>query len=202
MANELIEHNPLLKKPLLTILSLAERRAGESRSSLEQTALGSWDDAYRQSPSACVDILLRGGALGEQVLVDGEPYDGTIEDMQFDDSVSEDAVAEERLSVTDVGHELLEAYAPGRTLRALIADRPLYRDVFAAILDACDAEQGATREELERIVGDMPQAQPNPVTKRAAVYPQYFIDALESAGGIAWQGTWRTTDAGKAHAAA
>ena len=30
------------------------------------------------------------------------------------------------------------------------------------------------------------------------VYPQYFLDALECAGGIAWDGAWRTTDAGRA----
>lgn len=201
MASELIEHNPLLKKPLLTLLSLAERHEGESRSSLEQAAFEAWDDAYRQSPSACVDILVRGGALNEQVLLDGEPYDGTFEDLQFDAAAAEDAAVEARLSVTGEGRELLRAYAPDRTLHALIADKPRYRDVFEAILDACNAERGATREELERLVGDMPPTQPDPATKQAAVYPQYFIDALESAGGIAWQGMWRTTDAGKAHVA-
>ena len=70
--------------------------------------------------------------------------------------------------------------------------------MFAAILDACSADEGATRAELERVVGEFPQIQPDPDTQRTLVYPQYFIDALESAGGIAWEGSWRTTDAGRA----
>ena len=122
MTTDVIEHNPMLKKPLLAVLAVVAQQADESRTAVEE--------------------------------------------------------------------------------RALIRSKPAYRDVFAAILDACSADEGASRADLERTIDAQPQLQPGPATQRTTVYPQYFIDALETAGGIAWDGRWRTTDAGKAVAAA
>lgn len=201
MTNDLIEHNPMLKKPLLEVLAISAQQAHESRQVIEERALEVWDDAYQQSPGVCVDILVRNGALTEQLLVDGESYDGTLEDLQVDADVAEDAVAEQRIALTDTGRELIEAYAPDTTLRALIAEKPQYRDIFATILRTCDAAQGATRSNLEVAISALPQLQPDPATQRTRVYPQFFIDALESAGGIVWNGSWHTTDAGKTYLA-
>lgn len=202
MTTDVIEHNPMLKKPLLAVLASVAQHADESRAAVEERASATWDDAYQQSPATCVDILVRNDALIERLLVNGEPYDGTLDDLQLDPAVPDDAVAEARIAITETGRGLLAAYAPEATLRALIRSKPAYRDVFAAILDACSADEGATRADLERIIDAQPQLQPDPATQRTAVYPQYFIDALETAGGIAWGGRWRTTDAGKAVAAA
>lgn len=202
MTTDVIEHNPMLKKPLLAVLAVVAQQADESRTAVEERASATWDDAYQQSPATCVDILVRNDALIERLLVNGEPYDGTLDDLQLDPAVPDDAVAEARIAITETGRELLAAYAPEATLCALIRSKPAYRDVFAAILDACSADEGASRADLERIIDAQPQLQPGPAMQRTTVYPQYFIDALETAGGIAWDGRWRTTDAGKAVAAA
>lgn len=202
MTTDVIEHNPMLKKPLLAILAISAQLPDESRDAVETRALETWDDAYQQSPAVCVDVLVRTGALTERLLVDGEPYDGTLDDLQADEAVPEDAHAETRITLTDAGRALLDAYAPEATLRALIQSKPAYRDVFAAVLDACSADEGASRAQLEDIINTFPQLQPDPPTQRTRVYPQYFIDALETAGGIAWNGSWHTTDTGKAQRAA
>lgn len=194
MEHNVIEHNPLLKKPLLAVLALAEQHGDVDRAALEQDALAAWEDAYRQSPSACVDILVRKGALVERILVDGEPYDGTLEDLQLDENVPDEASAESRLSLTVDGRALLDAYAPEHTLQALFAGKPHYKEVFLAALRACTTETGASRVDLERVIG----AQLAPADGAQRVYPQYFIDALEAAGGIAWSGAWHTADAGAA----
>lgn len=197
MAIDIIEHNPMLKKPLLTLLTAAESHAYVNRLGLETRALEAWSDQYTQSPSVSIDILVRNGALVERILVDGEPYDGVLEDLQLDDNVAEGAVVESRLSITDEGRVLIAAYAPATTLQALITDKPHYRDVFETILHACNTEAGCSCADLERTLSTMPQLQPNPATQQTAVYPQYFIDALESAGGIIWNNSWHTTDTGK-----
>ena len=60
-------------------------------------------------------------------------------------------------------------------------------------MNVCAADAGATRQAVEEAV----EAQGNvmsPEGKR--VYPQFFMDALETAGGIEWDGAWRATDAG------
>lgn len=195
---DLIDHNPLLKKPLLALLELAEQNPQGDRRGLEQAALEVWEDGYRQSPAVSVDILVRNGALTEQVYVDGEPYDGTMEDLQLDADVADDAAVESRVAVTDAGRQLLAQYAPSALLRSLFAEKPQYRDVFAAALRACAAEPGCSRADLEHTINEMPQLKPHPEAKPASVYPQYFIDALETCGGIAWNGSWHATEAGKA----
>lgn len=201
MATNVIEHNPMLKKPLLAILAISAQLGDESRSAVEVSALETWDSSYQQDPAVCVNILIRAGALTERLFVDGDLYDGTLDDLQADESVPEDAHAESRIALTDTGRTLLEAYAPEATLRSLIQNKPAYRDVFAAVLNACSTDKGASRAQLEEVINTFPQLQPDPATQRTRVYPQYFIDALETAGGIAWDGSWRTTDAGKAHLA-
>lgn len=202
MTTDLIDHNPLLKKPLLTMLSLCESHPDAERRTLEQLALDQWSDEYRQSHATTLDILVRNDALSEQVYVDGEPYDGTLEDAQTDAAVADDAVAESRIAITSIGRELLDAYAADKTLRDLIAGKPHYLKVYTTILETCNAEAGASRTDLEQAVSALPALQPDTETQRTRVYPQYFIDALESAGGIVWQGAWHTTDAGKALIAA
>lgn len=202
MTTDLIEHNPMLKKPLLAVLALCEQYPDENRRAIEERALSAWSDAYPQSPTVSVDILVRNGALTEQVHVDGEPYDGTLEDLQIDENVPDDATAESRIAMTGIGRDLLETYAPDATLRTLFADKPRYQPVFQTVLEACSTETGCSRTDLEQAINAMPQLEPDPSTKRTCVYPQFFIDALESAGGIAWDGAWRITDAGRAFIAA
>lgn len=198
MTTNVIEHNPMLKKPLLAVLAISAQQTDESRNTVERRALETWDDAYQQTPSACVDILVRNGALTERIIVNGAPYDGTLEDLQLDENVPNDATAESRLAITAEGRALLDAYAPERTLQTLLAGKPRYQDIFLAALAACTAESGASRADLERAI----DAKPAPTDGAQRVYPQYFIDALETAGGIAWDGTWRITDAGRAVIAA
>lgn len=192
MGEDIIKHNPMLKEPILTVLALAEE-AGD-RATLEATALQVWKPSFSQAPAAVIDTLVRHGFLSQQSYVNGEPYEGTLEDMQLDESVPDDAVAEVRLAVTEVGRALGAAYDPASTLASLFGERPRYADVFSAILDAASADEGASREAIEAIV----EAAAPTAADGKKVYPQYFLDALECAGGIAWDGAWRTTDAGRA----
>lgn len=192
MGEDIIKHNPMLKEPILTVLALAEE-VGD-RATLETTALQAWKPFFSQAPAAVIDTLVLHGFLSQQAFVNGEPYEGTLEDMQLDESVPDDAVAEVRLAVTEAGRSLASSYDPASTLAALFGERPRYADVFSAILSACAAEAGATREAVEAIV----EAAAPTAADGKKVYPQYFLDALECAGGIVWGGAWRTTDAGRA----
>lgn len=192
MGEDIIKHNPMLKEPILTMLALAEE-AGD-RATLEAMALQVWKPSFSQAPAAVIDTLVRHGFIAQQSYVNGEPYEGTLEDMQLDESVPDDAVAEVRLAVTEAGRSLASSYDPASTLAALFGERPRYADVFSAILNAASAADGASREAIEVIV----EAAAPTAADGKKVYPQYFLDALECAGGITWDGAWRTTDAGRA----
>lgn len=200
MENMVIEHNPMLKQPILLMLDLAEEAS--DRATLEEAALAQWKSAYSQSPATIIDVLERAGSLEVSTFVDGEPYEGALEDLQMDETVPDDAAIETRVQVTDAGRALAEAYRPDRTLAALMADRPQYHDIFCAVLSAAASGAGASRMDLEAAINAYPAVKPDAQSGQTKVYPQYFIDALETAGGIAWDGAWRTTEVGRAILAA
>lgn len=192
MTTGLIKHNPLLKKPVMTVLALAEDIT--DRAALETAAAAAWDPSFSQTPGAIIDVLVRGGHMAACSFVNGEPYEGTLEDMQLDESVPDDAVAEVRLSLTDEGRALRTAYEPERTVADLLESRPQYDEVFRSVVASCATEAGATLPALEALIAAFPVTGG---TEKTKVYPQYFIDALETAGAITWDGAWRATAAGR-----
>lgn len=188
---DIIKHNPMLKKPVLTVLALAHDAS--CRTALELAALDRWSESFSQSPATVIDVLVRHGFLAQQAFVDGQPYAGTLEDMQLDESVPDDACAEELISLTGEGRALVAAYDPEATLAALYEDCPRHASIFDAVLAACAAEEGASREALEATIeGLAPKG-----ADGKKVYPQYFLDALETAGALVWDGSWRATDAAR-----
>ena len=141
-----------------------------------------------------VSLMVDNDFLALNVYVDGEPYEGTLEDVQFDEAVPDDASFENRVAVTETGRAIARAYDPENLTADLLASRPAYAPVFRALIACCSAPDGATLPAMEAVVEAQPEAAVNAEGKK--VYPQYFIDALETAGAIEWNGAWRATEAG------
>lgn len=196
MASKLIDHNPMLKKPILTALPVCIEHDGASRAVVEDALGEAWSASFTQSPASVVDALVRTGYLTEQITVDGAPYAGTLEDAYMDDSVSLDADVDAVLTVTESGRALVDEYAPEATLAQLFSDRERYIPVFKSALRASSAAQGATREAIEGAIDAAVAERGITGGGGQKIYAQYFIDALETAGGIEWDGTWYATSAG------
>lgn len=194
MAIDVVEHNPRLKAPVACMLGLLSDRDPHERGELECAAVKAWSDSFVQEPATVIDVLVRAGAVVEELTVDGEAYDGTLEDIQLDESIPLEAEVSDSITITDEGCCLSASLDPAYTLRELFSERPHYQEIFRRVLSACLSQEGASREALERVIeaqGDVT----SPEGKR--VYPQFFMDALESAGGISWDGVWHITDAGR-----
>lgn len=197
MTSTLIEHNPLLKRPLLTLLSLSERYPEHDRTELEDRAAQEQGGSFtRQTPTTIIDILLRNEALRETVYVDGVAYEGKAHDLQTDLEVDEDAVITRSITLTETGKELLDEYTGDTQLRALFRKKPEHVEVYIAMLERC-VNEGCGRSDLEQVIDALPALQPDRYTGEKKIYPQYFIDSLETAGGISWQGSWHTTAEGR-----
>lgn len=178
-----------------------EAHAGIDREQLEALLDERWEPSFAQIPATVIDVLVRNGALVQQLFVDGEPYAGTLSDMQFDDSIEPGAQVTALVSATQEGNDLLASLDPAATLRKLLEERPHYAGVFKRMVACCvnaaegDASDGAVRTQLEQAIE---QDGPVHAPDGRRVYPQYFIDALEGAGGIEWHGAWCATVAGRA----
>lgn len=195
MEADLIKQNPALKEPCMVLLQLASEISDELE--LIERAEETWSATYPQAPATILEILVRHGALASQTLVNGEPYEGTLEDMQLDETVPDDAEVQIHVELTDEGRALYDAHEPHHTIAQLLAERPQYERIFTALLTGCGSETGLLRSDVESIITHHPDfAHINEGGTR--IYPQYFIDALETAGGIAWDTTWHTTEAGMA----
>ena len=57
----------------------------------------------------------------------------------------------------------------------------------------CSAEGGVQVKAIGDMVDD------DPAVQKPRRYAMYFIDKLERAGALDWQGAWVTTDAGRAY---
>lgn len=86
-----LEGNPAYREIYIALIDwCAEERALEEAQALCEA--GRTSKSQIASGAAMVDTMVRAGALAERVFVSGEPYDGTLEALQADEEVPEDAV--------------------------------------------------------------------------------------------------------------
>jgi len=70
-------------------------------------------------------------------------------------------------------------------LETLFLEDQKYRTIYLSILQLC--KDAKSRKEIEDSLVD------NPLLENPKIYPSYFIDALEMAGGLLWNEHWETT---------
>jgi hypothetical protein len=91
---------------------------------------------------------------------------------------------------TPTGRNVVQIENPGNRLGELLAQDPVYGDIFLQVLQSCMTPM--SRAEIEAmLIG-------NAILENSKVSASYFIEALERVGGLEWDAKWRTTEAGKA----
>lgn len=95
------------------------------------------------------------------------------------------------VETTAAGRAALARFEPAKRFADVLRDEPAaYAQAYAAVLALC--EDGATKAAIEQALeGDPALGDPK------QVYPSYFISKLETVGGLTWDGSWKTTDAGR-----
>lgn len=147
------------------------------------------------APATFCDLLSRAGAISqtneegvplkdierepEVVTVDGEDYWTVAPPPEL------------FWTLTDEGRAYFDAYQPLEQIRTLIANEPHYAHLFHHVLEQTAAEGGATVGQLDEFV------LADPVTKSPKRYAMYFVDKLERAGAVDWEGSWVITKAGR-----
>lgn len=113
----------------------------------------------------------------------------------LDDDALADLVAERRVLTTPAGCAACELLAPEHRILAAIYKVPERRATFVRLLDFCRTPRKLA--DINQLLADDPALAPSQRTAGQKLHACYFIDRLEEAGGLVWDRSWVTTDAGK-----
>jgi len=92
------------------------------------------------------------------------------------------------LRTTVAGKAVLDKENSGDKLAELFIHEPNYHGVYMQLLATCVSPK--TRVEIEAMLRG------NPILESPKVYANYFIETLETAGGLEWRDKWQTTRMG------
>lgn len=192
-----VANNPSIKPTCIAALAHAVERTDREELAAHLASLPK-RAAQTQNPSTVIAILVKHGGMTESIEVDGEPYDGTLEDLRADESVPDDARIQYFVQTTENGARLAEELAPASQIARLFAEHPDRAEGLRTVLEFCDAPEGRSRDEIEACLFARPDILgSNPKTGGPNVYPAYFTTALEDAGAMQWNGTWKLTEEGR-----
>lgn len=161
----------------------------------------------RSKTSACqirdggslLETMLGSGALSRRIVVDGADYDGTLADLQGDETVPPEATVETFVVATDAGLAALEQEKESLSVKTLFDGKPERAGAFAKTLEACSREGGASTGDLFDVLDAEGYLERDPSTGLPRVYPSYFTSELERIGALCWNGKkWAVSERGRA----
>lgn len=139
-----------------------------------------------------------------------EPVGGTSETADDDSSGNESAedVSDEdepqepefmqvtppqtaRYLATPEGLAAVAAEDPKARFAAFMDANPVYAPIFRTVLENCDRPGGCTKKEIDALIDN------DPICKEPRRWSGYFVDKLEDADAIIFEGGWITTDLGR-----
>lgn len=194
-----IKHNPASKFLTIAILNAAIEESPYD-SVVEAAESVPVPKTCTTTPHDVVRTMVSQGALERNIYVDGERYEGTLEELQADDSIGEDADIEYTLKTTEEGTQIAQDYSPESSIERLFIEKSQHAHGLMVVLSACAEEGGKSRDEIAALFEleeNRPDLRINERTNMPTVYPTVFTTELELAGAVAWSGTWKTTESGR-----
>lgn len=194
---EFMERNPSYERLIMHALELVQTYA--TRDVLAQELAAFKNKNCLQTPQQILTLLVKYGALDETLLVDGEPYEGTLEAFQEDETIPDDAEITYELALTDFGKRAYKEFGPAAKIAKLFEDDAQSAPTYLRVLTFVNVEGGKPKSEIEAmLLADDDAVKRNPRTNIPTIYPVYYTTALEDAGALIWNGVWNLTEAGRA----
>jgi hypothetical protein len=107
----------------------------------------------------------------------------------------DDLVCDFAYIITDVGAALVEEMDPKNRLLDLLEIVPEYYDTYIEVLDFLTEQHSFA--DVDRMLRGRPVLSVKQKAGDSPLQPSVFIDRLEYAGGIVWNGGWQLTPDGK-----
>lgn len=153
-----------------------------------------------QTPYALVRSLVVAGGLAQAsydatgaVLDDARRAELAAQGLD-DDAVAALAVRR-TVTTTPAGRAAVALLDPERRIAACMNAGPARRDAFVRLLEHC--RKPRSLDSVKRLLDEHPALEPSAHSGGQRLHAVYFIDRLNEAGGLAWDGAWVTTEAGK-----
>lgn len=137
-----------------------------------------------QTGESLVAVLVRRGGLDRILRVDGEEYHGTLEELQNDEEIDDEAVIESFVVATQAGLEMAESFHMAYSIPSLFAQLPQFVPGFKEVLTQCAAGEKTTKELQEALISAgiiRPGFQDS-----QEIHASYFTSKLERYGALVW----------------
>ena len=138
-------------------------------------------------------MLEQAGAI-QKCTEDDQPLDGTltpqvveVDGAEYYRPLGFHAVY---WKATEEGAKVVSSADPLGAIQSLFDQNPCYLGVYKALLQACDVDGGAPTSILSTLLDG------HPLLQTPKHYTPFFIDQLDAAEAVVWQGTWKLTAAG------
>lgn len=195
--SELFGRNPAYGDVYAAAIEACDSQIGEA-AAVEAVEAAKTSHAQTQSGQAILATLIRRGGIERTIIVDGEPYEGTLQDLQADETLGDDIEIEFFVEATDAGIDSAMAYRDSKSLENLFVQLPEHRDGFIEAIKACSASQGAATDDVQQALIQAGIIQPG-IASAQVIHASYFTSKLERYGALVWEGKrWHATEKGLA----
>ncbi|MEI3232069.1 MAG: hypothetical protein V8S24_13075 [Gordonibacter pamelaeae] len=99
------------------------------------------------------------------------------------------------VTTTPAGHAAVALLDPERRIAACVNAGPARRDAFVRLLEHC--REPRSLDSVKQLLDEHPALEPTARSGGQRLHAVYFIDRLNEVGGLVWDGSWVTTEAGK-----
>lgn len=169
---------------------LPEQEAANIAESLKSSV------SQTQGGASIVATLVRRGALERTILVNGDAYEGSVEELQADESLPDDAAIEFLVQATFAGIDAAETYRAESSPAALFAADPLHAEGYRIVLSECSDGEGRSTAQLQDALIAGGIIKPG-MQSSQELHASYFTSKLEKHGALVWdRKRWRMTAEG------
>lgn len=154
----------------------------------------------RQTERRYITFLLRTGAIEELELDEQgnritEARKREAIEQGLDPEDLDTLVCSWLLRTTGVGEEALARCSPARRMAALFEEHPERVDTYLRVLEYC--LRARSMDDIKRHLREGPGLDRDAATGIPRIQASSYVDKLEGAGGMVWDGGWKVTEAGR-----
>lgn len=191
----LLDEMPARRPVLLGILAFCATPRTEAEVAAQVGVLQARSSSVFDAASLCA-LLNRAGALALETAA-GAPAStlDTAPELVREGGTSflvVHATPELLWHTTPAGAAALAADDPVARLVATLSEETAYLPIYRQVLELCARSEGAGARELGEAIDD------DPLLQEPRLFVQHFLERLEAAEALSWDGTWHITELGQA----